>query len=190
MARLLVFPTRSVTFPPVVPGVGVAIPATGPGVTLTTAVVGPGMMVAVAAGEGVIVTTVVGSTVGGAAVGAREAVGKGVGQGIGVTIDVGDGRGVGDEVGAGVGAIVGLIVTLMIVGTGRGVVIGSSGKPVGSRDMLCRVRWLMLAPTSTLAMGRTYMIVAIKMMIAKKFSSALFIGLPLQDGPVSDQLII
>jgi hypothetical protein len=159
---------------------------------------GIGVIVAVMPGRGVIVVTAVGNTAGGSGVEAGDVVGTrigdGVGHGTGVPLDTGvgdgDGTGVADTVGAGVGVIDGLMVILRSVGMGRGVGIGSSGKPVGSREMLCRVRSLMPAPTSTLAMGSTYRIIPIKMTIAKKFSSALSIGLPLQDGPVPDQLIL
>jgi hypothetical protein len=191
MARLLVFPpTCSVTFPATGAGVGVAVTITGPVVTLATTLAGPGAMVVVTTGEGEIVTVTVGTSVGAAGL-----VGKGVGQGTCVALGVGDGNGdgecVGDAVGTGVGVIVGCKVTLIIGGTGRGVLIGAKdGQPDGSKEMLCMVSWLMLAPMSMSAMGSTYRNRPTKEMMARKFNSALYIGLPLQDGPVPDQLIL
>jgi hypothetical protein len=191
MARVLVLPpTRSVTFPPTAEGIGVAVTTTGPVVTLATTLVGPGAMVAVTTGEGEIVTVAVGT-----AVGTTGLIGAGVGHGTWVALGVGDGKGddegVGNAVGAGVGVIVGCIVTLMIVGIGRGVVIGAmDGHPDGSREMLFMVMWLMLAPRSTSAIGRMYRNVPTKQIMARKLNSALYNGLPLQDGPVPDQLLI
>lgn len=177
MARLLMFPTLSVTFP-----------AAG-GVAVTFPIIGPGVMVAFKPGGGVIVATVVGSATGVAAVGAGDAVGTGIGDGDGhgtcVALGVGDGSGDGDgdgkTVGDGVGVTVGRHVSLMSVGTGRGVVIGSregpnGGQPVGNRAMLRAVRSLIPALTSMSAMGRTYMKIPTKQMMARKFSSALYIG--------------
>jgi hypothetical protein len=157
-------------------------------------------------GEGVITAEAVGSTTvavadgPGDAVGDRvgdgktdgEGVGQGDGVGVGVGDNVGDTVGVGSAVGVGVGVgvIVGRMVMLRSVGIGRSVGSGPCGVPVGSREMLCRVRWLMSAPTSTSDMGSTYMMMPIKKMMARKFSSALFVGLPPQDGPVPDLLIL
>lgn len=195
MARLLVFPpTCSVTFPATGAGVGVAVATTDPGVALAPAFVGPGAMVTVTTGNGVIVTTDVGTAVGamGTAVGAVVLlVGEGVGHGTWVALGVGDGRGVEDAVGAGVGVIVGRIVTLMIVGIGRSVGIGPrDGQPDGSREMLCMVSWLMLEPRSTSAIGRTYRNVVTKQMMARKLNSALYIRLPQQNGPAPGLLIL
>ncbi len=180
MARLSMFPTRSVTFPGAAVGVAVTIPATGPGV-----------MVAFTIGRGVIVATIGVSTMGVAAAGAGdavgtgigegEAVGEGVGHGTSVALGVGDGRGDGDAAGVGVCLDGGHGVMSMIVGTGRGVVIGSRegssvGQPVGNRAMLRAVRSLIPALTSISAMGRTYIKMPTKQMMAIKFSSALYIG--------------
>ncbi|MGE5465436.1 MAG: hypothetical protein ACM3PB_00890 [Betaproteobacteria bacterium] len=80
---------------------------------------------------------------------------------------------------------------LMIVGIGLGVDIGAKdGQPDGSREMLCKVRWLTVAPRSMSAMGRTYRNMPTKQIMARKFNSALYNGLPLQDGPVPDQLLL
>jgi hypothetical protein len=191
-ARLLLFPTLSVTFPAAAVGVAVTFTMTGPGVAFT----GPGVMDAVTIGGGVIVATVVGSTTGVVAVGTGVTSGSGIGEGVAVGEGVGHGtgvapgEGVGGAVGAGVGVIVGLVVMLISVGTGRGVVIGPSGQPDGSRAMLCMVSWLMLAPTSTSAMGNMYRTLPTKHMMARKYNSALSIGLTLQDGQVPDQLLI
>ncbi len=199
MARVLVFPpTCSVTFPSTAAGVGVAVTTTGPVVTLATTLVGPGEIVVVTTGEGETVTAGVGT-----AGGTVTLAGEGVGHGTWVALGVGDGRGegegvgvpvgagVGDAVGAGVGVLLGCSEMLMIVGTGRGVVIGArDGQPDGSREMLCMVRWPMLAPRSMSAMGRTYRNVPTKQTIARKLNSALYNGLPLQDGPGPDQLIL
>lgn len=79
----------------------------------------------------------------------------------------------------------------MIVGTGLGVAIGAKdGQPEGRREMLCMVNWLMVAPRSMSAIGRMYRNVPTKQMMARKLNSALYNGLPLQDGPVPDQLIL
>jgi hypothetical protein len=157
MAIALPGPTSSVTFPAVPVGVALTLI---PGVTVAFApMVTDGDMVTVTAGDGVInAPPAVGTAVGDAAGtgdddGDADGVGDGDGHGTGVPLGRGDGDG--DAVGAGVGVIVGLMVMLRSVGMGRGVGIGSNGKPVGSRERLLRFRWLMPAPTSTLAMGRT-----------------------------------
>ena len=146
------------------------------GITAGIVAVGPGTAV----GEGTGVIT-----------------GEGVGHGDGVTPWVGDGSGVGDGDTVGTGAVVGagvtvgLGVTAISVGTGRGVVIGSKdGQPDGSKARLRVVRWLTQVPRSTSAMGRTYAIMPIKQIKARKFNRALSIRHPQQDGPGPGQLLL
>ena len=191
MARLLLLLTCSVTFPAKGVGVAVTFPIPGPMVTFP----GPGVTVTLTTGGGVIVTTDVGSTAGAVAVGTRVTVGpafgdaEGVGHGAGVALGKGVGDDVGDgmEVGTGVAVTVGLGGRLMSVGTGRGVVMG---QPDGSSAMLCMVSWLRLAPRLMPAVGRMYRTMPIKQMMAIKLNSALSNGLPLQDGPLPDQLLL
>jgi hypothetical protein len=147
-------------------------------------------MVVVRTGEGEIVTATVGTVAGTVGL-TGEGVGHGTRVALGVGDGNGDGEGVGDAVGPGVGVIAGCCGRLMIVGIGRGVVIGTrDGQPDGRREMLCMVSWLTVAPISMPSMGRTYRNVPTKMMMARKFNSALYNGLPLQDGLVPDQLLI
>jgi hypothetical protein len=205
-ARLPGLVARSVTLPATVGGAGVILPATGP----VVAPEGPGVIVTVTT-DGPIVTVVTGNTAGavgttagapvgtGASVGTSDgdATGEGVRHGTGVA--PGDGVADGTAEGVGDGNTVGVGVDpgghgemLIIVGTGRGVVIGPpmACKPAGSSDMLCMVRWLMVAPMSMSYMGMTYTIAPTKHIRAKKFNRALSIGLPRLYGQVPDHLFV